>query len=1024
MAEHPHLGDWMRQRRADLDLTQEALAEQVGCAVDTIRALENGRRRASRPMADRLGTILEIPPEERAAFVALARAPRQGHPRALAARAAEEPSQDIPRPIAPPPAAALLATKLFRPRAPQDVIVRPRLVERLDVGLAGPLTLISAPAGFGKTTLVAERLGRGALPHAWLALDAQDDAPGIFLRYFVAALHSIDRALGALASELLAVSGTAPAHAVMTALLNDLAALTQDVVVVLDDVHVLTHPAIYDALAYLLDHIPPRFHLVLISREDPALPLARLRARRHLVEVRAADLRFTVAEAEAFLRAAMRLSLEAENITALVKRTEGWVVGLQLAALSLRDLPAEAAGVSVDTFTGNNRFVVDYLVDEVIAGQPPHLQQFLLHTSILHRLCGPLCDAVRLPEEPAASAAPPAQHTASGQDLLEVLERANLFLLPLDTERRWYRYHHLFAEVLQARLVSGTPPARVMQLRQRASTWCEAQGLLAEAVHYALEAHDWPRVVRLIEGPGTPYALNGHIETVLGWLNAVPDIMVRARPALCLLQTGLFLSTQQMQRAAERLQWTEVALTNAPQLRSPPINAQLAAMRSTLARFRGDLPQSVVLAQQALREMPGQHRNAAMVISAAHEFLVTGDVSPAAEEQLMVRLAELDDDAHPAIALRRALLWAWMRVLQGRLREAAEAYQAAVQAVPGHEAGLVVIVGSAAPAFGLGDLLREWNDLDGATQRLAQGMNLARGTLAVEPDVLLGGVLALARAQQARGDVRAAQATLHEFAHLARDRTQAPHLQARIAAMEAELALRGGQLDRAVQWATTSGLHPDDALSYLREPEYLTLARVRIAQARGDPTAPVLDETLSLLDRLLTAAAAGTRRASLIPILILRALALDVQRKQHDALDALARALTLAAPEGYVRVFVDEGAPLAVLLHDLGLREPRQVQTTRAYAHTLLAAFPDIHMPTNPRMAETVSPVPAGMEPLTERELQVLKLIAAGRSNQAIAAELVVAVGTVKRHVSNILDKLQAQSRLEAAARARDLGLA
>jgi LuxR family maltose regulon positive regulatory protein len=930
-------GDWMRRRRAELDLTQEQLADQAGCATETIRAIESGRRRPSRDMAERLAVTLRIAPEERDAFVAAARA-RAAPVEAAHAQGARQ------------PAPTLVATKLFRPRARQDTLTRARLFEKLDRGLAGSLTLIAAPAGFGKTTLVADWLARTALPSAWLALDANDDSPGVFWRYLVAALRQIDPAFGQAATELLAMSDTLPPRMIVAPLLNDLTALAGDVVVVLDDLHSLTNPAIYESLAYLVEHLPPALHLLVLTREDPPLPLARLRARRQLVELRAADLRFTVAEAQSFLDTAMPLALDPGGVAALVGRTEGWIAGLQLAALSLRDLGAGELAAAIGAFAGDNRYVMDYLVDEVIAGQPQHLRDFLVQTAILDRMCGPLCDAVlglearglRLGEDSAQPASSPKSlaSQAYSQLILEQLERANLFLVPLDDQRRWYRYHQLFADVLRARLLSGAAPEHVRLLHQRAGTWCAGQGLVVEGVQYALAAHDWDAVVRLIQHGGTAYALGGHIETVLGWLDALPEAIVRDQAFLSVLHAGLLLSTHQIGRAATSLGWADRAIEAAALTATHPAVVQVAAMRSTLARFAGDLPASVELGQAALR---APQPISAAIVSAAHAFLVSGDASPVAERQLAAHLAALEQEGvhpmgtvHPAIRLRSALLLAWMRAMQGRLREAERLYRDAAAAIPGQESGLAVVVGGAAYHAGLGDLLREWNDLDGAASLLHQAIAPGRAALALEPDILLGGVVALARTQQASGEHQAARATLREFTQRLREPGVAPHLSARLAAAEAWIALLHGQLDEAIAWAGTSGLGADDELGYLHEPEYLVLARVWIAQAQRDSGRTLLTDTLRLLGRLLQAAETAARRGSVIEILVLQALGLAAQQHDQAALAALTRALGLAAPEGYLRVFVDAGAPLAALL--------RQVQEAglgpQIYVARLLTAFP------------------------------------------------------------------------------------
>jgi len=928
---------------------------------------------------------------------------------------------------APAQALHLLTTKLYVPPPRPQLVPRPRLLARLEAALSGKLTLLSAPAGFGKTTLLSAWRATAAcraVPLAWVSLDVADSEPLRFWSYVITALDMIQPDIGAPALALLQAPQPAPIEAVLTPLLNALGTLRTDAVLVLDDYHLIDAQPIHTALTFLLDHLPPLLHLVITTRADPPLPLTRLRARGQLTELRAADLRFTAEETAAFLTELMGLPLSADDVRALDARTEGWIAGLQFAALAMRDRSDLASFIRA--FTGSHRFVVDYLAEEVLARQPPHLQRFLTQTAILDRMCGPLCDAILLGEASLPSFTPDPQNAAYSQPILEALERANLFLIPLDSERHWYRYHHLFAEVLQARLVSGVASEQIRQLRQRASAWCEAQSLLAEAVQYALAAHDWDRVVRLIEQRGTDYALHGHIETVLGWLDSLPDESVRARPALCLLHAGLLLSTHQFERAAARLDWVEQVI---PSIKASPhassIVSQLAAMRSTLTRFAGDLPASVALGKQALQHMHGGRSNPAAIVSAGHAFLVSGNVGAAAEQQLATLLADLQETERPAIRLRRSMLWAWMRVMQGRLRDAERVYRSAPERIAGHERGLAVIVGGAAYYFGLGDLLREWNDLEGAAQLLEQGMTLARGMLSIEPDILLTGVVALARVHQARSQGSAARAMLREFGQLTQRCTVAAYLTARIAAMEAQFTLIDGDLLRACQWADTVDLSATAELSYLREWEYLTLARVRLAQGCADPSGAYLSDTLQLLDHFLTNAEQGARRSSMIALLILRALALEAQGSRGDSLITLERALGLAAPEGYVRIFVDEGAPMAALLTQVADR----ASPMAGYAAKLLTAFPATMqnergmMSDAPAVHRSSCIVQPLVEPLSERELEILRLIAEGHSNQAIADRLVVAVSTVKKHINNLYGKLDVQSRTQALVRARELQL-
>ena len=1058
MNEPMTLGRWMKRLRADRDMTQEALAEDVGCAVYTIRTLESGTRRPSRDLADRLAEKLQVPQEQRAEFLRVARSPitRSSTPAAVAdVRSAERDAPagspttgatliqtagvaDVSASARPPEQGPLLLTKLYLPRPRAQLVSRPRLLARLEAGLAGPLTLIAAPAGFGKTTLLADWLGRSAATSrhvAWLALDAGDADPLQFLRYFIAAIQTIAPAIGAGTLPLLSAAQVPPIETLLPLLLNDLVRLPERSILVLDDYHVVDAPAVHRALAFLLDHLPTRLHLVIASRADPPLPLSRLRARGQLTELRAHDLRFTPEEAAMFLREVMGLTLSVEDVAALETRTEGWIAGLQLAALSLQDRPDAQRAAFIEAFTGSHRFVVDYLLDEVLARQPRHVQTFLLQTSILERLAGPLCDAVVLGDGSET------QHTRGGrgqaysQLLLEELERGNLFILPLDDERRWYRYHHLFAQVLRERLASGARPETVARLHRHASSWFEGQGLVVEAVRHALVAHDWERAARLIEEHGLGWLiLRGQVHTVLGWLNALPEALLRAHPDLLHYHALALFSLNQLDAAELREQVVEEVLSSAPpDDRARTILGHATGLRAAIAHVRGDVSSCVTLARKALEILPpgDVFGRTTAGVHVASSFLVSGDMAAANEHQLMTAVAAVRGSDDLMTQFHGMVLLAEFRRREGRLRQAAGTYRQAAEIAP-EPGGLQVLLNGAAYYFGLGSILAECNDLDTAQSLQARGREMVRGGVLAAADAVSRGYLALARLQQAQGDGPGARVTLDELAEVARRRSFVDHLIARAEAGRAHLALLQGNLPAAVQWADSSGPRVDDEPAYLREPEYLTLARVRIAQGRHDPAGPYLRDALHLLDRLLEAAEAGARMDSVIEILVLRAAALRVQGNLNPALAALERALILAAPEGYVRVFVDEGMPMAALLgQGLGIREGgaeggKQDPEVRAYAQKLLAVFhgegiaprSDQHLATpDPRR------LPPGVEPLTERELEVLRLLATGQSNQAIAQQLIVAIGTVKRHVNSILGKLGVESRLQAVARARELGL-
>jgi LuxR family transcriptional regulator, maltose regulon positive regulatory protein len=628
----------------------------------------------------------------------------------------------------------------------------------------------------------------------------------------------------------------------------------------------------------------------------------------------------------------------------------------------------------------------------------------------------PLCDAL-LAAEPAGQ--------AYSQVVLEELERANLFLVPLDDERRWYRYHHLFAEVLRARLHSGATAGEVATLHSRASLWYEQHGLLPEAVQQALAAGDYERAGNLIEQHGVRLAVRGQVDTVRGWLGALPEALTRAHAKLALTYAVILLLANHVQEAEARLQDAERCAQTMPPDQVRIIQGQVAATRASLVRFSGDLAQCVELSRQALELLPEteQFWRAPALVNATRAFLVSGDVTPVAAELVAAIVAPARASGSLFSYLAAITNLARLQALQGRLRQAAATYAEAAQVAPD---GVQQLLNSAAYFFGLGELLREWNDFDAAEHHLMQGLNLAQGTLIVDADVVLLGYVALARLRRARGESDGAITTLETFAQLGRERSYVPLLIARGSAVQAQLALAQGNLQAAISWAERCGLRPDDDLSFPREAEYLTLGRVLIAQSRSETTRTALNDALGLLDRLLGSAEAAGRMSSVIEILVVRALALEAYSDTTGALMPLERALTLAAPEGYVRMFVDEGAPMAGLLLQIAARE----SPVAAYAAKLVEVFSELRIENEELRTALTSASQFSMlnsqflaEPLSAREHEILQLIAEGHSNQAIADTLVIAVSTVKRHINNIYGKLAVQSRTQALVRARELQL-
>jgi LuxR family maltose regulon positive regulatory protein len=694
----------------------------------------------------------------------------------------------------------------------------------------------------------------------------------------------------------------------------------------------------------------------------------------------------------------------------------------------------------IDAFAGSHRFVVDYLADEVIARQPQHIQTFLLETAILERLCGPLCDAVLglTPDErpmtkdegstKVSEGFPNADHALSSfalrpssdsysQLLLEQIERRNLFIISLDDVRQWYRYHHLFAQVLRQRLIDGASQEMVTSLHQRAAAWFEQQGLVVEAVHHALASHDWERAARLITAHGRKLMVRGQAHTVREWLNKLPDALASEHPYLHHLHAiGLFFGNQH-QEAERHLQAAEASRSAVRFDEQSGINPGYAiVLRASIARFRGDLERGFALASQALAILPATDVSGQMVAQAhaALTYEISGEVGPNNQRQLLeaVALARTADELGNLLFTTVNL--AEFQQRQGRLRQAAQTYREAAELMP-DPMRLQAFPNGANYYFGLGNLLYERNDLDGAEALLKQGQEIVRAMRVAEAQAILLGYHTLAQLRQARGDSNAARTILDELQDVADQRNFVPQMLAQAAAARAQLALMQGDLSAAVQWANTSGLGANDAPNYPREQEYLTLARVRIAQDWHDKAGSVLPDILRLLERLLAAAETGGRIDSVIKTSVLRALAFQAQGALVQALKCLERALQLAEPESYARVFIDEGTPMAELLESLAAQG-----VMPGYVRTLLAAFPESDSEIVPRAALRPQPL---AEPLSERELEVLQMVADGHANRAIALALTIEVGTVKRHIHSLLGKLDAPSRTAAVARARTLGL-
>ena len=880
----------------------------------------------------------------------------------------------------------VLATKLFVPPPRTLDTPRPDLIARLNAGLEADraLTLVCAPAGFGKSSLLSEWAAvlaprRPPVEVAWISLDDSDNDPARFLAYLTSALGAGEAAESPFSTE-----------AALTALINDISRSPHRTVLVLDDFHVIAASPVRDAVVFLLDHLPPALHIVIASRSDPLLPIARLRARGELTELRAADLRFTLSEASDFLTRSMGLPLTAADVAALESRTEGWIAGLQLAALSMRerdDVPEFIRG-----FTGSHRFVVDYLAEEVLECQSERVRSFLADTAILDRLSGPLCDAVTGQTDGAA--------------MLAALERANLFVVPLDDRREWYRYHHLFADVLRAHLGGG--PAHARALHDRASEWCEHHDLPDEAVAYALAAEDFDRAARVMEGMVPAVRRSRQDATLIRWLSLLPDATARSRPVLSVYRAWSLLVAGDIEAVEPWLQHTEDLLASSAhasepsdELRTLPVTIEV--YRAALAQARGDLIGIRAHAQRA-RELAGSDDHLGR--GSASGFLglalwTTGDLEGGIREFEEVA-ASLRAAGNLTDALSTTVVVADMMIGRGRLRAAHDAYERALR-----EAAAAQI--SRQPLgdlhVGLGELLIERDERAAAAGHLA--LSDALGESARSHENRYRWFVASARLHCAEGDPDAALDALATAEGLYR-RGFFPDVRP-LAALKARVWITQNRLGEAQAWADATALSVDDQPDYVHEFGHLTLARLLIARHRADPSEGSIASTLGLLDRLLAAADGAGRTGSAIEILALSALALEASGQRAAAVRSLEKALAPGEPEGYVRLFADEGAPMAALLR-ASAQGPHA-----AYVHRISGAFTDA--------ARGVAAPQALADPLSERELHVLRLLSTPLSGPEIARELYVSLNTLRTHTKHIFAKLEVQSRPAAVRRGKALGL-
>jgi LuxR family maltose regulon positive regulatory protein len=908
----------------------------------------------------------------------------------------------------------LLTTKLYIPPTRQELVPRPRLIEQLNDGLHRKLTLISAPAGFGKTTLVSEWVEQLRLDPkkenqidnkiAWLSLDEGENDLARFLTYLITALQMIDSSIGQQAQTVFQSQQQLLVDPILLMLVNDITQLTdplleesnKDFVLILDDYHVIEEPSIHQAIDFLLEHQPPQLHLVILTRIDPPLPLSRLRARNQIVEIRGSNLHFSEKEVETFLNEIMNLDLTQEEIALLETRTEGWIAGLQLAAISLQGQANHQE--FIQTFSGDNRFVIDFLLDEVLLRQPEDVRRFLLRTSVLSRICGPLCDVVvNLSDE---------ESIQDGQGFLEYLDRANLFIVPMDNQRKWYRYHHLFSEVLLNRL-RQTELSQLPTLHLKASQWFEDEGDQDLALHHALAAGNLERAAQLVEQNALDLLVHSRLTKLKKWYESLPKDLINSRSKLCIYRGWLQILIGTTEDANRCVQVTEQILCSAPlqdKAEEQEILGLIYGLKARIALKTGELGEADEFANQTLNyiiEGSPIHSHVAIIKGLAAFW--DGDLETT---DLALREAvSISQKCNHRFMTVEATIWlGYIKTLRGQLHQAVKLYRDALQFADLDEKRKIPIAGSA--YIGLALVEREWNNLEVAESLLLDGFDMCN--LFGNPQAWH---IAMAHVKNAQGNQDDAFDEIQIAEQMGAGADVAfSHLNIDIGRVRLWLSPGERNLAEAVRWAEDRGLNAEDMPTFSQRIAYTTLARVLIAQGE-------MDKAYGLLVRLQDNAEIGGRKGDLIEILALQALSLQALDDTDQAIITLERALTLAESGGFIRIFVDEGPPMAHLLYEAATRG-----IAPDYVSRLLGAF-RVAEAIQAASSQTQPPEAELIEPLSERELEVLQLIAEGLTNQEVSSRLYLSLHTVKAHTRNIYSKLGVNNRTLAVATARSLGI-
>lgn len=893
-------------------------------------------------------------------------------------------------------AVSLLLTKFYQPTTHPKLVSRSGLVRRLNEGLfrGSKLTLVAAPAGFGKTTLITDWLKQADRPFVWLSLDEGDNDPLRFFTYVLAALQTIKPDIAPSVQSILDSRQLTPAgqaasqssetgwiHTLMTAFINDLTKGSTPLILVLDDYHLISRESIHEAVQFLVEHQPPAIHLVMITREDPPLMLPRMRVRSEITEIRERDLRFSEKEAAEFLTGTMGLKLSAKDVAILDVRTEGWIAGLQMMALSLEGQDEARMANLIETFSGTHHYVIDYLAEEVLRRQSPALQEFICQTSILDRMSASLCDAVT--------------ERNDSKSILVRLVRSNLFLIALDERREWYRYHHLFRDFLRTRV----DPDQQAPLHHKAALWYEQNGLIDKAVEHSLKAGDLKEAERVIAIACRQSIQEGQLVTMLGWLNSLPDERIRANGELATFKGWALCLTGQREAAETYARCAEKWLTADER---PSLLAELWAFQAYLAVQRGDNTNALNMAQKALSIMEKDDFffksvfHSAALLSLGHAQRELGETQAAIEafRRVYSSTQAYGDHLGTMGALEELVLLLYRH---GRRREAEVLCQQTIARCVGAGSEPLPMLGIV--YIGLAMMSYEADDLIKANETIRQGLELSQQLMM--PTVILRGKILQARLFHTMGKDQLASNAINKAREIAAQ-FGSPRYTRLAESSAAELYLLQGKLAAAAGWAETASLSLDDVPSAAREAEYLVFSRLLLAQKRFVEA----DRLLVTLEEL---AQERERYGRLISIYVLRALVKHGLGSETEALDYLERALWMAAPRGYYRAFLDAGSSLVDLLFKA--RPAAPVLVDRLLGS--MSAGPE-------QLSESEYLL---VEPLSERELEVLRLVASGLSNQEASQVLYVTEGTVKKHLSHIFDKLEVKNRTQAVSRAKELGL-